>query len=312
MISPPYPIIAKKLSKGELVPFLGAGASACVRPDETKFDPKGPTVLPSAWELSMTLADDCAFPSDKDEDRGDLAKVSSYYAHVSGDRSTLRARLRELIPASAVSGRDAISLHTLLARIEKLRVIVTTNYDTLIEEAFDAEKRPYDLIIYPAEKPEQNASNVVWCPHQGDPRLVETNRLAEFIDLAHTSVIFKMHGTRHPKDGDQDQFVITEEDYVEFLSRMTRQSAIPPVFIPHFRNRSFLFLGYGLKDWNLRVLLKNLPRQRDEELRSWAIQRAPSQLEQSLWVKRGVQIYDVDLNQFGHQLATAAGIPRNP
>jgi len=121
------------------------------------------------------------------------------------------------------------------------------------------------------------------------------------------TVIFKMHGTRHPSDEKFDHFVITEEDYVEFLARMTARSAIPAVFYPYFRERSFLFLGYGLRDWNLRVLLKNLPNQGDEELRSWAIQKDPSKLEKRLWEKRNVKIYDIDLPSFVAQLALAMG-----
>src|SRR5205823_762251 len=34
------------------------------------------------------------------------------------------------------------------------------------------------------------------------------------------------------------------------------QTAVPAQFMRHFSMRHFLFLGYGLRDWNLRVVLK--------------------------------------------------------
>src|SRR5205085_4905736 len=126
------------------------------------------------------------------------------------------------------------------------------------------------------------------------PVTVEANQFD--LNLAKSSVIYKMHGTVWPAAEQWDNFVITEEDYVEFLSRMTTNisSAVPAQFYQHSRNRSFLFLGYSLRDWNLRVVLRNLRRQSesmarldgDEEVPSWAIQRKPSALEQKLWDRR--------------------------
>ena len=107
-----------------------------------------------------------------------------------------------------------------------------------------------------------------------------------------------------------DNFVITEEDYVEFLSRMTRGLAVPSLFYPYFRERSFLFLGYSLRDWNLRVVLRNLAKyfarhagDDDEDMPSWAIQNNPSELERRLWVTRNVNIFDVGLEQFVMRLS---------
>ena len=42
---------------------------------------------------------------------------------------------------------------------------------------------------------------------------------------------------------------------------MTSGTAVPKSFLRYFRGRSFLFLGYSLSDWNLRVVLRNLGRE---------------------------------------------------
>jgi hypothetical protein len=92
---------------------------------------------------------------------------------------------------------------------------------------------------------------------------------------------------------------------LRLLSRMAGKTAIPPVFIRHFRQRPFLFLGYDLRDWNLRLLLKtlrNLTPQNaaDEEayLRSWAIQFEPSPREKELWNARHVRHYELEICDF--------------
>ena len=115
----------------------------------------------------------------------------------------------------------------------------------------------------------------------------------ELENLGKTNVIYKIHGSVR-SDGDKwDSFVITEEDYVRLLARM--KQAVPKSFREYFEKRAFLFLGYGLKDWNLRVLLKEVCGQ---DIRSWAIMKDPTPFEAKLWGRRSVDIYDMSLEDF--------------
>jgi len=305
-MAPPYGAISKLLRKGRVVPFLGAGASMIGRPPNVAWDGNAPAFLPSGLELSHFLADQAEFPSKDAHDRGDLARVASYFATVLG-RPILREWLREALLAGAYHGGG---LHDFLAsEVTGPLVIVVTNYDTLLEQAFQAAGRAFDLVIYPADS-KDIANAVLWWEHGREaPTPVSPNELD--IDLERTTVIFKMHGTVATQSDEWDNFVITEEDYVEFLSRLTFNTAIPSIFYPYFRERSFLFLGYGLRDWNLRVLLKNLSkhlagdrRVEGDELRSWAIQRHPSPLEERLWQRNYVEIFDCDLDEFVNTLRT--------
>lgn len=301
MVDPPYGIIANLLRSGKVVPFLGAGASFVGRQPDVEWDPRQPQFLPSGIELSHLLAEESSFPSQDPRDIDDLAKVSSYYAIISG-RRRLHERLHDVLNHEFNFG----PLHAYLASVPSPLLIVSTNYDTLIEQAFRAISKPYDLIIYPSEDKEN--ANTVWLwPHGAlEPVKVPPNELD--IDLETKTVIYKMHGTTQRETHEWDSFVITEEDYVDFISRMTTNSAVPSLFYKHFRTRSFLFLGYSLKDWNLRVVLKNLDRhlahqrggaEEDEEpLPSWSIQRQPSELERRLWENRNVNIFDATLDDF--------------
>jgi len=303
MAEPPYGVIWNRVKSGKVIPFLGAGASFVGRQSDAPWDPQDPKFLPSGRELSRFLAHESNFPSQDPYDLDDLAKVASYYAIISG-RRILHERLHEVMNYEFSFG----PLHTYLASVPAPLLIVSTNYDTLIERAFYAASKPYDLVIHPSER-KDIANAVWWWPHGApEPTVVPPNELD--IDLEKTTVIYKMHGTVQRETDKWDSFVITEEDYVDFLSRMTTNAAVPSLFYEHFRSRSFLFLGYSLRDWNLRVVLKNLDRylarkraanddqDDDEPLPSWSIQRQPSELERTLWEKRNVNIFDMTLDEF--------------
>ena len=117
-----------------------------------------------------------------------------------------------------------------------------------------------------------------------------------------------MHGSIAPAIARGDSFVITEEDYIDFLSRMSRNLAIPQQIMRHCQQRHLLFLGYGLNDWNLRVLLRNLnvTLLAEETVASWAIKLKPSVHEQNLWDKRRVKIYDLSLDEFAGRMQSEA------
>src|SRR6266446_5556203 len=119
MPEPPYGIIWNCWKAGKVIPFLGAGASFVGRPPDEKWNAVEPKFLPSGVELANCLAAEAEFPSADLGDRNDLAKVSSYYADVSG-RRTLRERLRQLLNHEYQSG----PLHTFLAEVPAAQVIV--------------------------------------------------------------------------------------------------------------------------------------------------------------------------------------------
>lgn len=304
MAEPPYGEIRDLMEEGQVIPFLGAGVNFGTRqPANQSWDIRTSPFLPSGAELSRYLANRSNFPSKEATDLSDLAKVASYFVETSA-RRRLRERLRE------VFDRDFVpcDIHHYLAEVNAPILIVTTNYDDLTERAFKAKGRPFDLVVHPTDRKDVEAS-VLWWKHDAtEPVAVPPNQL--YIDLSTTSVIYKMHGTVDRAGHKWDSYVITEDDYVDFLSRMTGQTAVPALFMRHFRTRHFLFLGYGLRDWNLRVVLKNLKSvipggatsDDEEELRSWAIQFRPSDLEMELWNARNVKIYDVDINDFVRRL----------
>lgn len=294
-LAPPYPLIAEGLRKARVIPFLGSGASLTrSEPDEVwKKDVSGR--LPSAAELSRHLANQTQFPP---EEPLDLAKVAQYY-RVAGGHETLREELH------AIFDRDypLSPIHTFLADLPKPLLIVTTNYDDLVERAIREKGRDYDLVIHTTE-PTIGDRLLWWAYGKSEPAEVNPNKL--YVDLQEVTVIYKMHGTVDRGDPRRDQYVITEDDYIDFLSRMTKNKAIPAIFAEPFQTRHFLFLGYGLRDWNLRVVLNRIEKdlRRPKGITYWAIQHKPSALERRFWQERGVELYDRPIDEFISELAS--------
>jgi hypothetical protein len=312
-IEPPYPTILTALQEGRVVPFLGAGASLVGRPDDAAWT-ESAAFLPRGAELSCLLAREAGFAamSEDPRDQEDLLRVAAYFEQQSG-RPELVRLLHKVLAKQYRPG----ALQEFLASLTGLRLIVTTNYDTLLERAFQAAGQPFDLVVYPKDSDEAGNTILWWRSGEDKPTAIPYVELeAMQIDLAATRVIYKMHGTVDERtQGAWDNYVITEDDYIDFLSRMTSGTAVPKSFLKYFRGRSFLFLGYSLKDWNLRVVLRNLGRefeaqsQRRAGSKHWAIQQTPSPIEQWLWLSRGVNVYDLRIDTFVDRLKAADDHP---
>lgn len=118
-----------------------------------------------------------------------------------------------------------------------------------------------------------SGDQLLWWPYGAtQPIKVTPNKLD--LDLNERTVIYKMHGAVDRKQPERDSYVITEDDYIDFLARMTKNKAVPAIFAELFQRRHFLFLGYGLNDSNLRVVLNRIEKdlRRPKGITSWAIQ----------------------------------------
>ena len=198
-----------------------------------------------------------------------------------------------------------LPIHTLLASATRPLLVVTTNYDSLIENAFDNAGKAFDLVIHTTDA--MMGKRIYHRPH-GAPAVEEVLPHMLLIDLTKVSVIYKVHGSCDRKDPRLDQYVITEDDYIDFLSRMLTNAAIPGFCTEPFLRWPFLFVGYRLGDWNMRVVLNRIsPEARvSQGIVSWAIERQPSPIEERFWLTRGVNLYTKAVDDFVNEL-TAIG-----
>jgi hypothetical protein len=287
-------MVAQAFADGEIVPFLGAGANMCGRPDGDWK--KGSKYLPKGSELSKYLAERSGYPL---EDVGNLVRVAQYQTLVGGGDGPLYRRLREVFVSDVIECTD---LHRFLARLPKTlaehtgatrnQLVVTTNYDDLLERAYAAEQQPFDLFTYVASG--KDIGKFVHTPFGGEPVVVANPRKFTESILDQRPVVVKIHGTVGATE-DDDSFVITEDHYIDFLQRTNIAKLIPISLLPVLQKSHFLFMGYSLRDWNVRILLQQIWAQQERKWGSWAVQHSTNVLDQTFWMQRGVAIQIVDL-----------------
>ncbi|HST58617.1 MAG TPA: SIR2 family protein [Longimicrobium sp.] len=302
----------------------------------------GDPYLPRGGELSEHLAALNDFPSDDARDRGDLAKVAAYGQEVLG-REWLRVVLRDIFDRSYPPCSIHNYLASLEPNLLILTTNYDDLTEQAFHDAgrpFHVVVHPIDRAEWSASvlwwrpgarTPVMEApNNLRLIPGQETiiykihgtvhrPRPSGEGAMADVDESSSPPPQFEVNGaeacqgegapglaataTVPSTDEEWDSFLITEDDYVEFLSRMTMAPVIPSTFVQHFNRSQFLFLGYGLNDWNLRVVLRNLMLTRRGP--SWAVQFNPSRLEERLWQAREVDIYDLSIDAFVQGLFNA-------
>ncbi len=298
-----YELVIAEILEGRVVPLLGAGVNLCGRPSEVVWEHGQYQYLPSGRELADFLAARFKFPN---EDARDLARVSQFAAIRLGPQS-LYDELREVFDGDY----PPTKLHDFLAslpaaqrqmvergelRAAKHQLIVTTNYDDALERAFRAVEEPFDIVTYVADGTDRG--KFLHWPHEQDARLIERPNEYTDLDLGNRTVILKIHGAIDRTDAERDSFVITEDHYIDYLTRTDISNLVPVTLAAKLRKSHFLFLGYSMRDWNLRVILHRIWGEQRLSSKSWAIQLDPDPIEQSFWAKREVDILEISLEDY--------------
>lgn len=294
-----YETMVDAIREGELVPFLGAGANLCGRPKAAVW--KQGQYLPDASELSGYLAQSFHFPS---TETLDLPRVSQYAALVSGT-GPLYQTLHNILDTDYPLTR----VHQFLAVLPSIlrqggypspQLIVTTNYDDLLEKAFAIAEEPFDLVIYETEG--LNTGKFWHRAPGGEPHIIERPNEYKDLSLDGRTVILKIHGTVDRVDSNRDSYVITEDNYIEFLARTNISELLPITLLAKLRTSHLLFLGYSLRDWNLRVILRHIWGTTKFRWISWAVQLRSHDLDTMYWNNRDVRILDMPLEEFIEEL----------
>jgi hypothetical protein len=308
-----YAWIVKKLSGGRMIPFLGAGASLCDRGEE-QWSPGSP-FLPSGAELAGYLAAEGMYPNPRDHD---LMRISQYVDRAGGEDELYRY-LREVFG----SEYPPTSVHRLLARIarglaetgQRHLLTVTTNYDDLPEKALADEGLEVDVVWYEAKQNSAERGKFLHRTPGGHAVVVDAGNDYRGLPMElERPVVLKLHGCLNREtagdDGADDSYVITEDSYIDYLAFGDVRSQIPIALLNRMTGSSFLFLGYSLSDWNMRVILNRIWGTSKLGTKSWAIQREPAdpalaKIEQTLWDNRenmDVELYFCELREYVRQL----------
>jgi hypothetical protein len=275
-----WEMLVDRFHEGLCVPFLGAGVN--IKSAERGYDG-----LPLGGLLAKRLAR-------KVGTKSELARVALEY-EVRTDRGYLVDFLEEALPDAKRAPSPALEVLATLP----LKLVITTNYDRLLERALAG--REFTSLVQPAagfdDKPEIQ------------------KRLAE---LAHYKgiIVYKIHGTfaadevlraRYWVDGEPG-VIVTEDDYIDFLGTHDGQDGrlgVPQAVKALLTPSTLLFLGYSLADWDFRTIHQSLVGRlnKQDARKSFAVQLDPPEFWRDYWQKRDVRIVDMDVYGFCDLLA---------
>lgn len=222
--------IATAVTERRCILFLGAGVHA-PPPEGSEYQYPDAQRPPIGSALSRELAASCALPERfPAEDVSNLQRVSLFY-----EIARSRRLLVEAVNAAVNTGKQPSPMLRALAELD-FPLVITTNYDQLFERAlYMVGKQPRAAVYTPNLEPTTD--------HR-DP-------------TAESPVVFKIHGDILQPE----TIVITDEDYIQFVLRMSNKEPYDPVPMTlkyHLTGWPTLFVGYSLLDYNLRVLFKTL------------------------------------------------------
>jgi hypothetical protein len=270
---------------------------------------QGGPFLPSGAELAGHLAARGRYPV---QEELDLLRVSQYVDAARGE-DELYLYLREVFD----SEYSPTSLHRLLARAARVLgeaglpqlLVVTTNYDDLVERALAEESLEFDVVWYEAKQNAEARGRFVHRAPGGKPAVIaRPNKYTGLPIKLERPAILKLHGCLDRESAGDDSYVITEDSYIDYLSGGDVGALIPIALQQQMTSNSLLFLGYSLSDWNLRVILNRIWGARKLNVKSWAVQREPadpneSEIEQALWEKReNVELVYCELSEYVKEL----------
>jgi hypothetical protein len=264
---------AEMVARGQMVWFLGAGASSYAGG------------FPTGAELGRRLAEKFRM---REDPCSSLPLIAQYVEAHKGRRS-LNAALFELFS----TGAAPTALHRAIAKTaglvgtaEEPQLIITTNYDILMERALHDIGQEFSLFVYIAEGSDQG---MLWA----NGRVLR--RWDDILDEASQPVIIvKLHGSL-PYGTVPSTFVVTEADYIRYLTHSSLNGFAALLIAVRPRRLHFAFIGYSLNDWHVRITVYPLLEHKSLSSGGFAIQKSPSKLTKAIWERARVDIHDVDL-----------------
>ncbi|MGD2077305.1 MAG: CHAT domain-containing protein [Chloroflexota bacterium] len=255
-----WPFFLENVDLGRVTVFLGPGVTNGLLPDRET--------------VALKLAEKYGYPM---SDNSSLIKVAQFMALKDPallrsdymrtlqrslfnylDITPTKEQKRQFRNASLCETIEAIGWSECVLKIHEneihhelaalgLPLYVTTNVDNFMVEALKQQEGVSPRRI-----------GLRWeQPGAGTPQYVITPEPS-----AKEPVVLHLNG----HDGDPEQMrhlVLSEDDYLEHFVRLSRDQEIvlPMNVLGMLAERSFLFLGYRLDDWELRVILQGLTKQ---------------------------------------------------
>lgn len=217
--------LLKRIKDKRCTPFIGAGTSA--------------NFFPVGAQIAREWAEATNYPL---PDAADLARVAQYLAVLEDPMWPKEQICDRLASVSVPTPISPDEPHHVLASLD-LPIYITTNYEGLMAQALREQGK------------DVKESICLWndeiAKKLPDPFVLP----AGYRPTPEAPLVFHLHGHLDMPES----VVLTEDDYVDFLIRISREMTILPSYIEQaLTGASVLFVGYRIADPNFRVLFRSL------------------------------------------------------
>ena len=260
-------------------------------------------VLASAADLAEDLAARFGYPVGEVLE---TSRVSQYAATLRG-YGPLHDEVRSVLESRS----EPTAVHRFFASLPPLlrerglphQLLVTTDYDNALERAFAEAGEEVDVVAYLAAGP--NRGKFCHFAPREPARVIDVpSDYAAELSLERRTVIVRVRGRADESpDRDWESFVVTEDDHLDYLRRADVAGALPVGLAATLRRSHFLFLGYAVRDWTLRLVLGRVCAETPLAYRSWAVMPEPGPTEAELWRAIGVDLLRAQLEPYLDALA---------
>ncbi|MDJ0899956.1 MAG: SIR2 family protein [Xenococcus sp. MO_188.B8] len=237
----------------------------------------------------------------------DLRSFSGYHIRKNSVAS-LYSKLYDILPK--IECKKSQALHQFLATLPHLmlikgrpksspglpyQLIVTTNYDDMLEQAFIKVQQPFDVVFYVADG--EDRGKFKHKPYVGDVRTID--KLDYKLPLCSPwgdavqprPIILKLFGTCDKKQ--KTKFVAIDEQLTLMLDNLARN--LPTSLMSILHQNSILFMGYSPRDTDLDRIVHCLwSSPNNMRNKSCLLHQAqPGYLEKEIWKSRNVKLIEI-------------------
>lgn len=311
-VSPPGPLppaehfaeVVRFAREQSLVIVLGEGAN--VREHATGHWEAGASKSPpSHSDLAAYLASEFRL-GEAGSDLPTVAdEVRTTYGRAALDRALRKVLLADY-PAASVQRALARLLSLLHARNVAGLLLVTFNYDDVLERALSDADEPYDVVSYLAAG--EHPGDFLHHPWEGEPIVV--SRGNEYVGLpidedgvVERTVIVRLLGGVDRAATHYDGCVVSREDELDFATLLIRRASIPMQIADKLSQSHVLFLGLRPQAFAVRFMLNQLLARGS---RSWAVQPGADQLSRGEWLQKNIEVVDTGLVEYIERLVQEA------
>ena len=251
------PALIEQIREGNAILFLGAGASLGATTSDGKE-------IPNTKDLTASLANRFLGGEDVDKPLSVVAELAISESDLTTVQQHIYDLLRDVRPTS---------YHRLIPSF-RWSAIATTNYDLLIEQAYQEFKRPLQTLV---------------------PFYKDSDRVDSKLRTSKAVPFLKLHGCISRRDDHSIPLILTIDQYVthrknrrKLFERVTHYAAEYPLIL----------IGHSLEDPDVRQILLELSEENIDRPRFYIVVPNVTDRQQRLWESKKITAINGTMQQF--------------